>query len=110
MTSPRVEPTSPRSPDSNPWKALPSPTPDVKPAKTVSFTEIIQDETKQKESLQKVANKPLHLIQVRRKLLGYSFLFTVYLSPCKTELDVNEISFYLLSLFVVFSTADKPFS
>ena len=33
---------------------------------TMSFSDIMQDETRQKQSLQKLANKPLQLIQVNR--------------------------------------------
>ena len=62
--------TSPRSTGQNPWQLSPPCAGDVLGAvtsadvKTVSFSGIMRDETRQKESLQKLTNKPLHLIQV----------------------------------------------
>ena len=66
--------TSPRSTGQNPWQLSPSCDGDVLGAvtsadvKTVSFSGIMRDETRQKESLQKLTNKPLHLIQVSHNL------------------------------------------
>ena len=69
--------TSPRSTGQNPWQLSPSCAGDVLGAvtsadvKTVSFSGIMRDETRQKESLQKLTNKPLHLIQVSHNFSKY---------------------------------------
>lgn len=55
---------SPGSPRDNPWTNLSTDTATNMVKKTVSFSEIVLDETKNRESLQKASNKPLQVIQV----------------------------------------------
>ena len=65
--SPDTEPTSPGGTE-NPWSqgkmAAQAARPEGMLPKTVSFTDIVEDEKQQRATLQRATNKPLHLIQV----------------------------------------------
>ena len=78
ITQPAAQsPESPQSPGSvdNPW--LRSTTKTVSSGQALSFTDIMLDEIQQKETLDRVTNKPLALIQVWSVSLSLSLSLCV---------------------------------